>query len=81
MFNGALDLLKVKHSTIAAVMFFVFSSPPMYRFTNQLLQLVFTAAETSVGGCPNSFGLVLHTMVFAAATYGMMMLPTHDERF
>lgn len=61
--------LKFKFSLYSALLFFLIASPAMYTLTNSVI------GGTSVGGCPTAFGLVLHTIVFLAASYGIMLLP------
>ena len=62
------DALKWKYSFYSALLFFVFSSPEMYKLTTHLL-------PTSNNGCPTSLGLLIHTVVFMLAIYGFMKLP------
>lgn len=62
------DVLKWKYSLYSALLFFVFSSPEMYKLTTHIL-------PTSNNGCPTSVGLFVHTIVFMLAIYGFMKLP------
>jgi hypothetical protein len=61
--------LKFKFSLYSALLFFLIANPVTYKFTNSILP------GTSVNGCPTAFGFILHTLVFLAASYGIMLLP------
>jgi predicted ABC-type sugar transport system permease subunit len=61
--------LKFKFSMYSALLFFLIASPATYSLTNSII------GGTSVGGCPTAFGLIVHTLVFLAASYGIMLLP------
>ncbi len=61
--------LKFKFSLYSALLFFLIASPVTYKLTNQLI------GGTAVGGCPTAFGVILHTLVFLLASYGIMTLP------
>lgn len=57
-------------SALVAVLFFVVSFPLVYNLTNKLTN--YANVETSSGGCPNYYGLALHTVVFLFAVRAMM---------
>lgn len=61
--------LKFKFSLYSALLFFLVANPATYKLTNQLV------GGTATDGCPTTFGLFLHTIVFLAASYGIMLLP------
>jgi hypothetical protein len=61
--------LKFKFSLYSALLFFLIANPATFRITNSII------GGTSVGGCPTAFGLFVHTVVFLAASYGLMLLP------
>ena len=68
---------KVKHAAALALLFFVVSSPYTYKLVDSLvggmvsavvprLAYLFKVAE---GGCPTTYGLALHSVVFGLAAY------------
>ena len=61
--------LKFKFSLYSALLFFLIANPVTYKFTNSII------GGTSENGCPTTFGFILHTLVFLAASYGIMLLP------
>jgi len=69
MLNG---LLKAKYSFIAALVFFIVANPETYRFTERIFGSLFLVAN---GSCPTPAGVLLHTAVFFAAMWGLMMIP------
>lgn len=57
----------------AILLFFIIANPFTYRLTNSLLDgLVGRLSDPS--GCPTSTGLLVHSAVFGAAVYGLMLL-------
>ena len=64
--------LKWKYSFYSALIFFVISSPQAYVLSQKLVGNLFTL---SGDGCPTSFGLFIHTIIFMIALYGIMNLP------
>lgn len=60
--------LKLKYSVYSTFVFYILSSSQMYKLTSKIL-------PTSNDGCPTPFGLLLHSLVFLAALYGIMSLP------
>jgi len=70
---GALsDSLKWKYSFYSALLFFIISSPQIYKLTHKVLGKFVKIAND---GCPTSFGLVLHSFVYMVAVFGLMKLP------
>ena len=59
---------KLTAALIAGVMFFIISNPFVYQLVDSLVgqQLGHIASPS---GCPTTWGLVVHSCVFAAATY------------
>ena len=64
--------LKWKYSFYAALIFFIISGPEAYNVTQSLLG---NFVQTSINGCPTSWGLTIHSVVFAIIMYIMMSLP------
>ena len=71
---------KVKAALTAGILFFIISSPALYKLVDSLvggvvsavapgLMHVFRIAES---GCPTTYGLVVHSIVFAAVVYYLM---------
>jgi hypothetical protein len=59
---------KVKEALVAGLMFFIISHPIVYRMVDSLVGgLLGNIASPS--GCPTTWGLVVHALVFATATY------------
>ena len=67
-------LTQKQSATLQAVLlFFLIANPFTYRLTNSLLGgLIGRIADPS--GCPTSTGLILHSVVFGLAVYGLMLL-------
>jgi hypothetical protein len=65
--------LKAKYSFIAALVFFVVASPDTYKFTQAIFGSFFQVAYPM--GAATPAGLFLHTVVFFAAMWGLMMIP------
>ena len=59
---------RLRHMLVAAIVFFVISSPWLYRLTASILG----SWVASPAGTPTVYGLVLHTAVFACIAYGLM---------
>lgn len=51
----------------AMLVFYIISNPMMYRITDNLI-----GGTTSLSGCPTTFGLILHTVVFGAIVWTLM---------
>jgi hypothetical protein len=64
--------LKAKYSFYSALVFFLVANPETYKITQKLLGWLFNIAAD---GCPTSFGLFFHTIVFFAVMLGLMMFP------
>jgi dimeric dUTPase (all-alpha-NTP-PPase superfamily) len=60
--------LKMKYSLYSALIFFMISSPQMYKLTSKVI-------PSANYGCPTPLGLVTHTFVFMLALFGFMNLP------
>ena len=68
---------KFKHALMLGLLFFVVSSPYTYTFVDNLLSTVVGSLFPSVaylfkvaeGGCPTTYGLLLHSAVFAFVAY------------
>lgn len=71
---------KAQASIIAALLFFVISSPLTYRLVDSLIGGIVTTILPSFAsvfrvaqaGCPTTYGLVLHAFVFGILTYILM---------
>jgi hypothetical protein len=59
---------KVKGALVAGLMFFIISHPVVYTFVDSLLGGLL-GPIASPGGCPTTWGLIVHSFVFAAAVY------------
>jgi hypothetical protein len=59
---------KVKEALVAGLMFFIISHPIVYKLVDSLVGGLL-GNIASPGGCPTTWGLVVHSAVFAAATY------------
>jgi hypothetical protein len=68
---------KFVHSATLALVFFLLSSPITYRLVDRLVGAVVGAVaphsvetlKVSHGGCPTTYGLVVHALVFGAVSY------------
>jgi hypothetical protein len=65
--------LKVKFSFYSALIFFLVANPITFRFVNSIIPGV------ARDGCPTAFGFVLHTVVFFALSFFIMMLPRDPQ--
>ena len=71
---------KLKAALTAGLLFFVVSSPMLYKLVDQLVGGVVGAVSPGAvgllrvaeGGCPTMYGLALHAAVFAGVTYLLM---------
>ena len=71
---------KVQASLVAALLFFVISSPFTYRTVDQLVGGIVGAVVPQFGslfkiaeaGCPTTYGLAVHAAVFGLITYTLM---------
>ena len=71
---------KFVHSFTLAVLFFVLSSPTTYSIVDRLVSTVVGAVaphyvemfRISSGGCPTTYGLAVHSVVFGAVSYYLL---------
>lgn len=61
--------LKVKFSFWSAMIFFLVANPITFRFVDSIIPGV------AKDGCPTAFGFMLHTAVFFALSFFIMLLP------
>jgi hypothetical protein len=66
--NGKKQEEKFIISIISALTFYVIANPMTFRFVRGLLG----SRIASPNGCPTSFGLVIHAIVFMFIVWGMM---------
>lgn len=59
---------KLKGALIAGLMFFIISNPMVYKIVDDLAGGLL-GRIASPGGCPTTWGLIVHSAVFAAAAY------------
>lgn len=59
---------KLSGAIVAGLMFFIISNPIVYRIVDQLLGGLL-GPIASPSGCPTTWGLIVHSAVFAAAVY------------
>jgi hypothetical protein len=59
---------KVSGAILAGVMFFIISNPIVYKLVDSMLGGLLGDIATP-SGCPTTWGLIVHSAVFAAATY------------
>ncbi len=59
---------KLSAAVTAGLMFFIISSPIVYRLVDQLIGGLL-GPIASPSGCPTTWGLIVHSGVFAAAAY------------
>ncbi len=59
---------KLKSALIAGLMFFIISNPMVYKIVDDLVGGLL-GRIASPGGCPTTWGLIVHSAVFAAAGY------------
>ena len=59
---------KLKGALVAGLMFFIISHPIVYKLVDSLVGGLL-GRIASPGGCPPTWGLIVHSAVFAAATY------------
>lgn len=62
---------KVRASLTAALLFFIIANPVVYRFVDGFLGS-FVGRIASPSGCPTTWGLVVHSVVFGLAAYASM---------
>ena len=59
---------KFSAAIVAGLMFFIISNPVVYQVVDRVLGGIL-GPIASPSGCPTTWGLVVHSAVFAAATY------------
>jgi hypothetical protein len=59
---------KLSAAVFAGLMFFIISNPIVYRLVDQLVGGLL-GPIASPSGCPTTWGLIVHSAVFAAAAY------------
>jgi uncharacterized membrane protein (DUF106 family) len=59
---------KLNAALVAGLMFFIISNPMVYKIVDGLLGGLL-GPIASPSGCPTTWGLIVHSAVFAAATY------------
>lgn len=59
---------KLSGAIVAGLMFFIISNPIVYRLVDQLVGGLLGPIATP-SGCPTTWGLIVHSVVFAAAVY------------
>lgn len=59
---------KLKGALIAGLMFFIISHPFVYKLVDSLVGGLL-GRISSPSGCPTTWGLIVHSVVFTAATY------------
>lgn len=71
---------KTQASLVAALLFFVVSSPFTYKFVDSIVGGIVSAVipqfayyfKVAEAGCPTTYGLLLHSAVFGLVTYYLM---------
>jgi hypothetical protein len=71
---------KFVHSFTLAVLFFVLSSPTTYSIVDRLVGTIVGSVaphyvemlRISSGGCPTTYGLAVHSVVFAAVSFYLL---------
>jgi hypothetical protein len=67
------DLLLVKYSLYATLLYFAVSSADMYQVTNKI-----GLKTVRDDGCPSTVGVLLHAVVFALLSVSLMYLPKDE---
>jgi len=66
--------LKAKYSFYSALVFFLVANPETYKVVQTVFG-GFLGTIANPGGCPTSFGLFMHTIVFFFVMLALMMFP------
>ena len=66
--------LKAKYSAISALVFFIVANPELYTMTQAVFGSWFQVSYPM--GAATPAGLLLHTVVFFLAMWGLMMIPS-----
>ena len=64
-------MLKAKYSFISALVFFIVANPETYKFTDMIFGSFIDVYGPS--------GLLLHTVIFFLAMFGLMMIPSNSS--
>lgn len=68
--------LKAKYSFISALVFFVVANPELYKFTQAVFGGLFQVAQPMrCAQAATPAGLLLHTVIFFLAMWGLMLIP------
>lgn len=59
---------KLSGALLAGVLFFIISNPMVYKLVDSLVGGIL-GPIASPGGCPTTWGLLVHSAVFAGVTY------------
>lgn len=59
---------KLSAAIVAGLMFFIISNPIVYKLVDQLVGGLLGPIATPAG-CPTTWGLIVHSVVFGAAAY------------
>jgi hypothetical protein len=59
---------KLSAAVVAGLMFFIISNPIVYKLVDSLVGGLLGPIATPAG-CPTTWGLIVHSAVFAAAAY------------
>ena len=59
---------KFNAALVAGLMFFIISNPIVYKLVDSIVGGLL-GPIASPSGCPTTWGLIVHSAVFAAATY------------
>lgn len=71
---------KTSAALSAGLLFFVIGSPFVYKLVDQIVTGIFGSISPSIAyyfriaesGCPTTYGLLVHAVVFALIAYAMM---------
>ena len=66
-----IDSRKLQTAAIAALLFYIVSSPLTYSLVDGILGGMFKIADPS--GCPSGGGLIVHTVVYGLLSYLIMV--------
>jgi hypothetical protein len=70
---------RTRHALMLALLFFIISSPYTYKLVDSLVSAVVGstvpqlswALKVAEGGCPTTYGLFLHSVVFGLVAYAL----------
>lgn len=74
MGNIANKGIKIKHSLYGALIFFLLSSPAMFKFIGSILPNI-----ANSNGCPTLFGIIVHALVYCGVLVAVMYLPEGNK--